>query len=319
MGTQRYTATKNGSINRLEDFNQYRSLLFAIAYRMLGSIMDAEDMVQETFLRWQQSSEQAIDSTKAYLTTIITRLCIDHLRSARVRREQYIGTWLPEPIVTEQSADPIARAELSDSLAMAFLVLLERLSPIERAVFLLRQVFDYDYEEISHIVEKNPTNCRQIARRARQHLALDRSRFQANPCQQEQLTQQFMQAFSQGDLQGLLDLLADDITLWSDGGGNVVATLKPLHGAQKVARFLRAIHRRTSKTGAIPQVEQVQVNGQAGLVCSVAGVVETVISLVAIDRQIRSLYFIRNPDKLKLVRSIQLTPEMRSQTQQSFD
>ena len=300
MGTQSYTAPKNNSENRLEDFNQHRSLLFAIAYRMLGSVMDAEDMVQETFLRWQKNSEQAIDSTKAYLTTIITRLCIDHLRSARVRREQYVGPWLPEPIVTEQSADPIASVELSDSLAMAFLVLLERLSPIERAVFLLRQVFDYDYEEISRIVEKSPTNCRQIARRARQHLALEKSRFQANPQQQERLTQQFMQASSQGDLQGLLDLLADDVTLWSDGGGKVVAVLKPLHGAQKVARFLRAIHRRAKKTGAIPQVEQVQVNGQAGLLYSVAGGIETVVSLVAIDNQIQSLYFIRNPDKLRL-------------------
>ena len=276
MGTQS-TATKNGAINRLEDFNQHRSLLFGIAYRMLGSVMDAEDMVQETFLRWQKASGQAIDSAKAYLTTVITRLCIDHLRSARVQREQYVGPWLPEPIVTDKSADPIALAELSESLAMAFLVLLERLSPMERAVFLLRQVFDYDYEEIGRIVEKTPTNCRQIARRARQHLALEKSRFQATPQQQEQLTQQFMQASNQGDLQGLLDLLADDITLWSDGGGKAIAALKPLHGAQKVARFLRAIQRRANKLGAVPQVELVQVNGQAGLVYSVAGVVQSVV------------------------------------------
>ena len=211
MKTQADMAASYGSIHRLAEFNQYRSLLFAIAYCMLGSVMDAEDMVQETFLRWQQASASAIRSTKAYLTTIITRLCIDHLRSAQVQREQYVGSWLPEPIVTEKSADPIAMAELSDSLAMSFLVLLERLSPIERAVFLLREVFDYDYDEIGGIVEKNPTNCHQIARRARQHLALEKSRFQVNPQHQERLTQQFMQAFRQGDLQGLLDLLAEDV------------------------------------------------------------------------------------------------------------
>jgi len=285
--------------NHLEGFNQHRSLLFAIAYRMLGSVMDAEDMVQETFLRWQQASEQAIKSTQAYLTTIITRLCIDHLRSARVQREQYVGTWLPEPIVTEKSADPIVMAELSDSLTIAFLVLLERLSPVERAVFLLREVFDFDYKEISRIVDKSPSNCRQIARRARQHLALEKSRFQATPQQQRQLTQQFIQAFSHGDLPGLLNLLADDVTCWSDGGGKVVAALKPLHGAQKVARFLRAIYRRTHKLGVVHQAELVQINAQLGIVYSVAGVVESVAMLDIVDNPIQSIYFVRNPDKLK--------------------
>ncbi|MEO1299580.1 MAG: sigma-70 family RNA polymerase sigma factor [Cyanobacteria bacterium J06636_16] len=163
MGTQPQTADRSQPVNRLEDFNQQRSHLFAIAYRMLGSVMDAEDMVQETFLRWQRASESVIRTPKAYLTTVITRLCIDYLRSARVQREQYIGPWLPEPIVTSQGADPIALAELSESLSMAFLVLLERLSPLERAVFLLREAFGYSYEEIGQIVEKTPTNCRQIA------------------------------------------------------------------------------------------------------------------------------------------------------------
>ena len=285
-------------MNRVEDFNQYRSLLFAIAYRMLGSVMDAEDMVQETFLRWQQASVQAIQSTQAYLTTIMTRLCIDHLRSARVRREQYVGPWLPEPMVTAKAADPMAMAELSDSLSMAFLVLLERLSPLERAVFLLREVFDYDYEAIGRMVEKSPANCRQIARRARQHLALEKSRFQTTPQQQEQLTQQFMQAFSQGELQGLLDLLTDDVTVWSDGGGKAIAALKPIHGAQKVARFLRAIHRRAHKLGVVPQATRVVVNGQAGVVYAAAGQVESVMTLDVVDAQIQTIYFVRNPDKL---------------------
>lgn len=301
MGTQKYITEKNQSINQVEDFYQYRSLLFAIAYRMIGSVMDAEDMVQDTFLRWQHSSEQTIQSTKAYLTTIITRLCIDHLRSARIQREQYIGTWLPEPIVTDKSADPITMAELTDSLTMAFLLLLERLSPLERAVFLLREVFDYDYEAISHMVEKSPANCRQIARRARKHLAIEKSRFQSTPQQQEMLTQQFMQVFSQGNLQGLLDLLASDVTVWSDGGGKVVAALKPINGSQKVARFLRAIHRRANRLGAVPQANLVLVNGQPGIVYSVEGIVQNVVALDVGDTRIQAIYFVRNPEKLALV------------------
>ncbi|MEM8808875.1 MAG: RNA polymerase sigma-70 factor [Cyanobacteria bacterium P01_G01_bin.38] len=301
------SATNNSSTDRLEDFNQYRSLLFAIAYRMLGSVMDAEDMVQEAFLRWQPTPGQTIKSTKAYLTTIVTRLCIDRLRSARVQREQYVGSWLPEPIVKESSTekpinsitDPMATAELADSLTMAFLVLLERLSPLERAIFLLREAFGYDYNEIGQIVEKNAANCRQIARRARQHLANQRPRFQASPQQQEQLTQKFMRASRQGDLQGLLDLLADDITLWSDGGGQVVATLKPLHGATKIARFLRAIHRRYHKRGLEFDVELAQVNGQPGIIYTSDGTIESVVAVDINDNRIQSLYFVRNPDKLK--------------------
>ena len=300
MGTQQQTTENNKSINWLEDFNQHRSRLFAIAYRMLGTVVDAEDMVQETFIRWQQTSDQAIRSPKAYLTTIITRLCIDHLRSARVQREQYVGPWLPEPIVTPKSADPIARAELSDSLSMAFLVLLERLSPIERAVFLLREVFDYSYEEIGRMVEKSPTNCRQIARRSRQHIAFDKSRFQASPQQQERLTQAFIRAFIQGDLQGLLDLLAEDVTALSDGGGKVIASLKPIHGARKVAYFLRAIRHRAQKMGWVYQGELVQVNDQPGIIFTLAGAVSSVVTLNVVSDQIQYIYFVRNPEKLKI-------------------
>ncbi|MDV3348767.1 RNA polymerase sigma-70 factor [Leptolyngbyaceae cyanobacterium CCMR0082] len=297
------TVAKNDPIDRLDVFNQYRSLLFAIAYRMLGSVTDAEDMVQDTFLRWQQASEQSIKSTQAYLTTIITRLCIDRLRSARVQREHYIGSWLPEPIVTESTTnsatDPMTVAELADSLTMAFLVLLERLSPLERAVFLLREAFGYDYNEIGQIVEKKAATCRQIFRRARQHLADQRPRFQTSLQQQEQLTYKFMQASQQGDVQGLLDLLAKDITLWSDGGGQVVACLKPLHGAAKVAGFLRAIYRRAQKLGWEYEVELAQINGQPGLVYTRDNTIETVVAIEIVDNRIQSLYFMRNPDKLK--------------------
>ena len=297
-GPKRDQVDQNGG-TLLEAFHQHRTSLFAIAYRMLGSVMDAEDMVQETFLRWQKAPVQTIQSSKAYLTTIITRLCIDHLRSAQVQREQYVGPWLPEPIVTNWSTDPVARAELSDSLSMAFLILLERLSPLERAVFLLREVFDYEYGEIGPMVGKTPTNCRQIARRARQHVSLEKSRFQTTPQQQERLTQQFMQAFSQGNVQAFLDMLAEDVTLWSDGGGKVVAALKPLHGAQKIARFLRAIHRRGQKTGWVPQLRLAQVNGQPGLVFEIEERIESVMTLDEANGRIQTLYFIRNPEKLE--------------------
>ncbi|MGJ3245175.1 MAG: sigma-70 family RNA polymerase sigma factor [Elainellaceae cyanobacterium] len=175
-------------MDHLETFNQHRPLLFAIAYRMLGTVTDAEDMVQETFLRWQQTAEETVKSAKSYLSTIITRLCIDHLRSARVKREQYTGSWLPELILTQQADDPSAQMELADSLSMAFLVVLERLSPIERAVFLLREIFEYDYDEVAQIVGKSSANCRQILRRSRQHIASQRPRFPVSHQQREQVT-----------------------------------------------------------------------------------------------------------------------------------
>ncbi|QUY40510.1 RNA polymerase sigma-70 factor [Acaryochloris marina] len=293
MGTQ-------DSVASTDDFLEYRSLLFAIAYRMLGTVMDAEDMVQDTFLKWQTVSKSQVRSAKSYLTTIITRLCIDRLRSAQVQREQYIGPWLPEPIVTDLSADPHHRVELADSLTMAFLVMLERLSPIERAVFLLREIFDYNYDEIGPIVEKSAVNCRQIARRARQQVTKPRPRFSSSPEQHQQLTLKFMQACQQGEMEGLLQYLADDITLWSDGGGHVVAALKPIQGAAKVSGFLRAIHRYQRKLGQISALNLVQVNGQTGIQFSISNKVETIAVLETLGHKITSIFFIRNPEKLRL-------------------
>jgi RNA polymerase sigma-70 factor (ECF subfamily) len=178
-------------MSHLETFKEHRPLLFAIAYRMLGTVTDAEDMVQETFVRWQQTTQVTVRSAKTYLSTIITRLCIDHLRSARVQREQYVGSWLPEPIITQHTDDPAAQVELADSLLIAFLVVLERLSPIERAVFLLREVFEYDYDEIAQMVGKSPANCRQILRRSRQHITAQHPRFSVSRQQQEQTTNTF--------------------------------------------------------------------------------------------------------------------------------
>jgi len=196
-----------------EVFDRHRPLLFSIAYRMVGSVIDAEDVVQEAYLRWRRSpQEEEIRSPKSYLSAVVTRLCIDQLRSARARREEYVGPWLPEPLPTDA-------AVLDESLSMAFLVLLESLNPTERAIFLLREVFDYDYREISHLVDKSEENCRQIARRARQSVAARRPRFESTPEQEERLMGRFLEACFDGDMDGLLALLSEDVTLWSDGEG----------------------------------------------------------------------------------------------------
>ena len=299
LGIERKKAEKEKAMGEVETFTQYRPLLFSIAYRMLGTVVDAEDMVQETFLRWQQTSEVTVQSAKTYLATIITRLCINHLRSARVQREQYIGSWLPEPLVTPWAGDPADVAELNESLATAFLVLLESLSPTERAVFLLHEVFDYDYPEIGQIVGKNPANCRQILRRARQHLEPQRPRFHVSPEQRQQLTLQFIQAWNAGDLQGLLSLLAKDVTSWSDGGGKVRAALKPLHDSRKVARFLLAIRRSRQVSTFVPNLAK--INGQPGIINYVNGCPWSVITFDIAQSRIQSLYIVVNPDKMKRV------------------
>ena len=285
-------------MSSLDDFNHHRPLLFSIAYRMLGTTTDAEDMVQETFLRWQPTARETVRSAKTYLATIITRLCIDHLRSARVRREQYVGTWLPEPIITQQSDNSTDLMELADSLSTAFLVVLERLSPIERAVFLLRDVFDYDYDEIGSMVGKSSTNCRQILRRAKQHLAAERPRFPVSKSQQEQITAQFLDASSKGDLQNLLLLLAKDVTFCSDGGGVVVAAIKPLHGAMKVAKFLLAVRR---KWLAHSVSRLVEINGLPGIIQYLDGNIHSVTTFEIVDDCIQCIYSVRNPEKLERI------------------
>jgi RNA polymerase sigma-70 factor (ECF subfamily) len=283
-----------GAMNSVDAFNHYRRLLFSIAYRMLGTVTDAEDMVQETFLRWQQTPQTSVKSAKNYLAATTTRLCIDYLRSARVRREQYVGPWLPEPLLTQQ--DPAEHVELADSLSMAFLVMLERLSPIERAVFLLREVFEYDYPEIAQIVGKSAENCRQILRRSRQHLAAERPRFSVSPQQQEQITLQFLDASTQGNLQGLLTLLAPDVTFWSDSGGQVVAALKPIYGSQKVTRFLLAIQQKWLPTAIANLVE---INGRSSILIRNGSDIHSVMTFEIVEGYIQTIYSVRNPEKLK--------------------
>lgn len=287
------TATQTG-----DPFSQHRSLLFSIAYRMLGSVMDAEDMVQETFLRWQQVPEAEVRTPKSYLSTVITRLCIDELRSAHTQREQYIGPWLPEPLITDGDLTPEDDVALSDSLSVAFLVLLENLSPSERAVFLLREVFDYGYPEIAPVVDKSEANCRQMFHRARQKLADRPRRFEASSEQLAELSERFYRAATNGDMDELLDVLTEDVTLWSDGGGKVAAALNPIYGAAKVARLLIGLSRDLPPKFA---TRPALVNGQPGLITYVDGKPQSVVTIEAEDGKISAFRVVVNPDKLRRV------------------
>ena len=286
-------------MTRLELFNQYRSLLFAIAYRMLGSSTDAEDMVQEAWIRWQ-STQTAVQSPKAFLSSLITRLCIDQLRSARVQRERYVGIWLPEPLITEHAPDTGDDAELAESLSFAFLTLLECLSPTERAIFLLREVFDYDYVEIAKIVGKSIPNCRQIVHRARQHLVLRRPNIRPSIQQKEEVVAQFLTSWNQGDLHTLVALMAENITFWSDGGGQVIAAHRPLYGCEKVARFLVAIRR----TRLIPTLSSriIQINGQPGILNFVEGQPQSIFSFEFTIGRVEAIFAVVNPNKLKAIK-----------------
>ena len=277
-----------------EVFGLHRPLLFSIAYGMLGSVMDAEDVVQEAFVRWQRAPRKEVRSPKAYLSTMTTRLCIDQLRSARARREEYVGPWLPEPLLAERDAGEPAAVE--EALSMAFLVLLESLTPVERAVFLLREIFDYEYAEISRLVDKSEANCRQIARRARESVAARRPRFESSPEQEESLTESFLEVCLNGDMDGLLALLSEDVTLYSDGGGKTRAALNPIRGADKVARFLTGILGKAPPGFA---VRRTRVNGRPGLVGYFGdGSPQSVVTLEVADGNIRAIRLVVNPEKL---------------------
>jgi RNA polymerase sigma-70 factor, ECF subfamily len=281
---------------RIEDFERHRSLLFSIAYRMLGSVADAEDVVQEAYLRWQQAPEAEVRSPRSYLSAVVTRLSIDRLRSARARREEYVGPWLPEPLVSERAEEVAVLDELSESLSIAFLVVLESLNPVERAVFLLREVFDYDYEEISRILGKSEDNCRQIAHRARQSVAARRPRFERSPEQEERLSRQFLEACMSGDMEGLISLLSEDVTLWSDGGGKVAAAPYPIYGPERVARFLLGVLRTVPPAFS---ARPAQVNGPPGVVGYVDGSPTGVVALDVVDGRLHGVRIVVNPDKLR--------------------
>ncbi len=287
-------------MSQLESFIDNRPLLFSIAYRMLGSASDAEDIVQETYLRWQKASEEEINSPRAFLTTVTTRLCIDQLRSAHQQREVYIGPWLPEPIYTANLSE---RTEMADSLSIAFLVLLESLTPHERAIFLLRQVFDYEYSEIAQIVGKSESNCRQLFHRAQKHLTERRPRYKTSPQQKEELVHSFISACSTGNMEDLLNLLETDIVLYSDGGGKVLAARNPVYGGQNVARFLFGIMKKSSAAGF--RVETSQLNGQTGLIIYWGENLYTVVDFEFDNGHISQLHLVVNPDKLAYLQKSQ--------------
>lgn len=249
-----------------EVFQAYRSLLFSMAYRMLGSVMDAEDCVQEAFLQWHETHLRrpapAIENPKAYLCTLVTRRCIDRLRSARAQREAYVGLWLPEPLVT---TDHDALSELSESLSMAFLLLLERLSPLERAVFVLRQVFDYDYAEIAACVGKSQEYCRQVMHRARRHLTQPRPHSPVSQEEQQQVFAQFLRACQDGDMDGLMRVLSEEVVLHTDSGGKVNTARNPIIRPVTVARYLLGIQKKFLSLVAI-RIQPVLINGQPGLI-----------------------------------------------------
>jgi len=281
-------------------YQELRPLLFSIAYRMVGSASEAEDLVQEAYLRFHRAvaGGAEVDSPKAYLSTVTTRLAIDHLRSARARREQYVGDWLPEPLVTGEAADPAVHAETADSLSLAFLVLLERLSPVQRAVFLLHEVFGYPYAEIAGLVGKSEDTCRQIAARARRHLEAGRPRFEASRRQREELARRFFAAVDQGDTEGLVGLLAADAVLVGDGGGKAPALAAPLHGAERVARFLIGLARRGRAAGI--GNAPAEINGHPGLLTlDPAGRLLGVLALDIADGRVQTVRSIINPDKLR--------------------
>jgi len=279
----------------MESFADLRPYFFTVAYNMLGSVMDAEDVVQEAYLRWERAGAVA-ESPKAYLTAVVTRLCIDFLRSAKVRREAYVGPWLPEPLVMAVSPNVEEDVTLSETLSLAFLVLLESLSPTERAVFLLRQVFDYDYAEIAAIVGKSEANCRQMMRRARQHIEAGKPRYDVPLKQQEALVTQFAEACVAGDLEGLINLLAEDIEVWSDGGGKVVAARKVVYGREMVARFLLGIMRLAPDNA---ESQFALINGQLGIVARVHGRPVLVMALEVGNGRVQTIRNILNPDKLQ--------------------
>src|SRR5215472_12600922 len=278
---------------RLAAFDQYRRLLFSIAYRMLGSVADAEDMLQEAYIRWQQAPDEEIRSPKAFLITVVSRLCMDHLGSARVRREQSVGQWLPEPLVTDPGDDPLGVLRVDESLSLALLVLLERLTPVERAVFLLREVFDYSYPEIAKSLGQSEANCRQLLHRARQRVGDMRQRFEASSQAHRELLARFLDAARDGEVERLMSLLARDAELHIDGGA-AAPMPNVISGADKVARGLTA-GSRNLPAGLV--MRPATINGDAGVVTYVDGRPYSVLVIDVRNGLVQGVYIVADPDK----------------------
>jgi RNA polymerase sigma-70 factor, ECF subfamily len=289
-----------GDAARLATFSQYRGLLFSVAYRMLGSVADAEDMLQETFIRWQQAANDEIRSPRAFLVTVITRLSINQLQSARVRREEYVGEWLPEPLVTDPrgdpGSDPLGALKVDESLSMAFLLLLERLTPMERAVFLLREVFEYEYAEIAKVLGQREANCRQILRRARQHVGDLRRRFDAPAREHDELLKRFVQAVRKGEMEGLVELLSGDAVLHTDGGGKAIALRNLVEGAEEVASTILDRMRTVAPKNLV--IRMARINGESGFVSYLNGKPFSALTLQGGEGSIKAIYIVTNPEKL---------------------
>jgi len=283
-------------MSRTEEFQELRPLLFSIAYRILGSVAEAEDAVQETWLRYEGTATEP-RSVRAYLSTTVTRIAIDVLRSARVRREEYVGQWFPEPLLDDPYEDPARAAELADSVSMAALLLLERLSPAERAVFVLREVFDFGFPEVASAVGRSESACRQLAVRARRHMAAGRPRFEADRTEREELASRFFDALREGDVDGLRGLLAADTSLVGDGGGRAPQLARAVVGAENVARLLASVFPRMARIGVT--CEPHEVNGLPGAIFRDRdGRVLHTMALDVLDGRIQAIRTVINPDKL---------------------
>lgn len=303
MDPNRATAPEDGG-DRLAAFDENRRLLFALAYRMLGSVSDAEDMLQEAFIRWQQAAADEVRSPKAFLVTVVSRLCINHLQSARVRREEPVGQWLPEPLVTGPEEDPLGVLRVDESLSMALLVLLERLTAVERAVFLLREVFGFSYPEIANSLGQSEVNCRQLLHRARQHVGDMRRRFETTSQAHRELLGRFIDAARNGDVDSLLNLLAHDVALHIDGGA-AAPVPNVVRGADKVARGLMG-GARSLPAGLV--IRMATINGEAGVISYVDGHPHSVLVLDIAGERIQGVYIVNDPRKLAHLPALEETP-----------
>lgn len=287
-----------------DTFELHRQKLFGVAYRMLGSASEAEDVVQDAWLRYDAVAKDSIRSPEAFLTTIVTRLCLDRLKSARATRDEYVGPWLPEPLLTDGRAGPEQSAALAESVSLAFMVLLETLTPEERATFLLREIFEYDYESIAEILKTTPANCRQLFHRAKVHLQDRKPRFREDARRKHELVGRFLAALRDGDAAGFTSVLTADVALWSDGGGKVLAARRPIFGRDHVIQLMIGIRRTASSMGydlAQLAMQIVDVNGEPALALRLAGRVDSIYTFEFAADGITALRIIRNPDKLRYI------------------
>lgn len=279
-------------------FEPHRRHLVGLAYRMLGSRSEAEDIVQDAYLRWHRADRAAVAEPRGFLTTVVTRLCLDHLKSARVRRESYVGPWLPEPVLDAEALSPERSMAVAEDLTIALLMTLERLSPLERAAFLLHDVFDVDFAEVAATLERSPAACRQLASRARAQVQRDRARYDATPEEAERLVRAFKTATEQGDVAALVEVLAEDMVLYNDGGGHRAAALNPIHGRDRFLRFVIGVRKKAPAVD-LQRYELAQVNGRPGLLVHEADGGRFTIGFDCADGRITAIYTMLNPDKLR--------------------